>query len=60
MAHVLLFADSGITLALYFWIDDVVEGRMEPRTQAHLAILKSFRENGIRMAVPAREMLPQK
>jgi len=60
MTHVLQFTDHGIVLALYFLIDDVVEGCMEPRTQAHLAVLAAFNAHGVRIATPMREVPPQK
>lgn len=49
MAHIAGLSDTGVMLALYFWIDDVIEGGMEPRTQATLAFLASFRAHGIRI-----------
>jgi small-conductance mechanosensitive channel len=57
MAHITAVNDVGIALSLYFWIDDVVEGRLEPRTQAYLTILESFRAKGIQLAV--RQMVGQ-
>jgi len=52
-AHAITFTDTAIILALYFWIEDVVEGRLEPRTQAMLGTLRLFREHGIEIPIAA-------
>jgi small-conductance mechanosensitive channel len=50
------FRDSGIELHLYFWVADIVDGRMEPKSDVMLAILKSFKEHGITIPYPQREL----
>lgn len=50
------FADSGINLELGFWIDDPEEGRGNVISDINLAIWRSFRENGIEIPFPQREV----
>jgi small-conductance mechanosensitive channel len=57
MAHIIAFGDYGVKLALYFWVDDLIETKLDARTQAWLNILESFRTNGIRIPYPTREMI---
>jgi small-conductance mechanosensitive channel len=46
------FADSGIQMVLYFWIDDINDGRLGPRSDIIVAIKKSFKEAGIVIPFP--------
>ena len=55
-AYATSFGDSGINLSLFFWVDNVQEGRNEPRTQVMLAIVKSFKAAGISIPYPIREI----
>jgi small-conductance mechanosensitive channel len=50
------FADSGINLELGFWIADPEEGSMQIKSDIHLAIWKAFREAGIEIPFPQREV----
>ncbi|MBL8412856.1 MAG: mechanosensitive ion channel [Propionivibrio sp.] len=50
------FADSGINLELGFWLADPEEGTGNVRSQINLAIWKSFREHGIEIPFPQREV----
>ncbi|CAM9280288.1 unnamed protein product [Phaeothamnion confervicola] len=50
------FAGEGINFVLRFWIEDVIcDGRVKPRSEVMLAIVRAFRENGIEMVAPKRE-----
>jgi len=50
------FAGEGINFVLSFWIEDVIcDGRVKPRSEVMLAIVRAFRENGIEMVAPKRE-----
>lgn len=51
-----LFADSGINLELGLWIADPQEGTGLVRSEVNLAIWRSFRENGIEIPFPQREV----
>ncbi len=50
------FRDSGIELHLYFWVADIVDGRIEPKSDVMLAILAAFKEHGITIAYPQHEV----
>lgn len=51
-----LFGDSSITLELGFWIADPEDGRGNIISDVNLAIWKIFRENGIQIPFPQREI----
>ncbi|WP_295507636.1 mechanosensitive ion channel domain-containing protein [Accumulibacter sp.] len=51
-----LFADSGINLELRFWIADPENGTGSIVSAIHLAIWRSFRDNGIQIPFPQREV----
>jgi small-conductance mechanosensitive channel len=53
---VLRFADSGIDLELGFWIRDPEAGQMNVRSELNLAIWRAFREAGIEIPYPQREV----
>ncbi|WP_300456514.1 mechanosensitive ion channel domain-containing protein [Accumulibacter sp.] len=50
------FADSGINLELGFWIGDPQEGTGGVRSAINLAIWRSFRDEGIEIPFPQREV----
>ncbi len=50
------FADSGINLELGFWISDPQEGTGNVRSDINLAIWRSFREHGVEIPFPQREI----
>jgi len=52
----LAFADNGINLELGFWIADPEEGTGVVRSEINLAIWRAFRENGIEIPFPQREV----
>ncbi|MBM3580247.1 MAG: mechanosensitive ion channel, partial [Alphaproteobacteria bacterium] len=55
--YVTTFGDHDIKLTLYFWISDIVEGRMKPRGEVLMSIWKKFEENGIKISIPRREVV---
>ena len=50
------FAESGVNLELGFWVADPETGTGNVRSEISLAIWKSFRENGIEIPFPQREV----
>ena len=50
------FADSAINLELGFWIADPEEGKGNVVSDINLAIWRAFRENGIEIPFPQREV----
>ena len=50
------FGDSGINLELGFWLADPEAGTGQVRSDISLAIWKIFREHGIAIPFPQREV----
>ncbi len=50
------FGDNGIELYLHFWITDITDGRLEPKSDVMLAILQAFKANNIAIPYPQREV----
>jgi small-conductance mechanosensitive channel len=55
-AFLVAFADSGITLELGFWIGDPKNGTLALRSDINLAILRAFRDGGIEIPFPQRDV----
>ncbi|HJW04829.1 MAG TPA: mechanosensitive ion channel domain-containing protein [Azospira sp.] len=55
-AYLTGFADSGINLEVGFWIADPEEGSGALRSDINLAIWRSFKEHGIEIPFPQREV----
>jgi len=55
--YVTQFGEYDIKFTLYFWISDVVEGRMKPKSEVLMNIWSKFKENGIEIPIPQREMI---
>ena len=51
-----LFADSSINLELGFWIDDPEEGKGNVISDINLAIWRAFRDHGVEIPFPQREV----
>jgi small-conductance mechanosensitive channel len=50
------FADNGINLELSIWIGDPEEGQFSLRSAINLEIWKRFREEGIEIPYPQRDI----
>lgn len=50
------FGDSSINFRLFFWVDDVLEGRYEPQSDVMFSIYRKFKENGIEIPFPQRDL----
>ncbi|MDP1653702.1 MAG: mechanosensitive ion channel [Rhodocyclaceae bacterium] len=55
-AFVVAFAESGINLELGFWIGDPEEGSMQIKSDIHLGVWKAFKDAGIEIPFPQREV----
>ncbi|RTL24655.1 MAG: mechanosensitive ion channel, partial [Rhodocyclaceae bacterium] len=55
-AFVEAFADNGINLQLGFWIKDPHEGTLGIRSAINLEVWRRFREEGIEIPFPQREV----
>lgn len=49
------FADYDIRLTLFFWISDITEGRLKPKSDILTAIWDEFQKNDIKIPLPQRE-----
>jgi small-conductance mechanosensitive channel len=56
MAFLASFGDSGMNLELGVWINDPQNGQLNLRSALNRKILARFRENGIRISYPQREV----
>jgi len=50
------FGESGLTLELGFWLDDPEAGTGNVRSEVNLAIWRAFRDSGIAIPYPQREL----
>ena len=50
------FADSSVNFTLYFWIENVTEGRIRPRSDVLFAIWRKFGEHKIEIPFPQRDI----
>lgn len=50
------FGDSSINLLLHFWVSDIVEGRLGPKSDVMMEIWERFQANGIVIPFPQREV----
>ncbi|WP_373083759.1 mechanosensitive ion channel family protein [Sneathiella sp.] len=50
------FGESSVNFTLYFWVDDVTEGRKQPRSDVLFSIWKKFKDNNIEIPFPQRDL----
>lgn len=50
------FADSSVNFLLYFWVDDVTDGRLEPQSDVMFSIWEKFKEHNIEIPFPQRDI----
>lgn len=46
------FADKSVIFSLFFWVEDVTDGRTEPRHEVLFEIWRKFREHGVDFSHP--------
>ncbi|MGC9419531.1 MAG: mechanosensitive ion channel family protein, partial [Rhodovulum sp.] len=56
VCHVVGFGDSSVDYILRFWITDPTEGLTNVRGAVYLALWDTFRDNGISIPFPQREV----
>ncbi len=54
--HLRKFGDNSADFTLYFWVADVVDGRLQPQSDVMISIWKKFKENGIEIPYPQRDV----
>ncbi|NVJ96690.1 MAG: mechanosensitive ion channel [Alphaproteobacteria bacterium] len=50
------FGDSSIDFSLYFWVEDVTEGRREPKSDVQMSIWRKFVAHGVEIPFPQRDL----
>ena len=50
------YGDSAILFTLYFWVDNVLDGRKEPKSDVLFAIWDKFAANNIEIPFPQRDV----
>ena len=50
------FADSAVEFLLFFWVDNVSEGRFSPKSDVMVSIWKKFRDNNISIPFPQQDI----
>ena len=50
------FGESSVDFALYFWVDDIIDGRKRPRSDVLFSIWNKFKEAGIEIPFPQRDL----
>lgn len=50
------FGDSAVIFTLYFWVDNIIEGRRKPKSEVMFAIWDKFEANNIEIPFPQRDV----
>jgi small-conductance mechanosensitive channel len=50
------FGDSSVDFILHFWMADVTTGRWKPQSEVMFAIWRKFKDNGIEIPFPQRDL----
>jgi small-conductance mechanosensitive channel len=50
------FGSSSVNFTLYFWVDDVTQGRLEPKSDVMRAIWRKFKEQGVGIPFPQSDV----
>ncbi len=50
------YGDSAVMFTLYFWVDNIIEGRRKPKSEVMFAIWDKFEANGIEIPFPQRDI----
>ena len=56
VCYLVEFGESSVNFTLYFWVEDIVAGRMEPRSDVLFAIWHTFKERNIEIPFPQRDI----
>lgn len=54
------FGESDAKFTLYFWVEDVFEGRAGPRSDVLMQIAQELQKNGIELAVPLQRIIERR
>jgi small-conductance mechanosensitive channel len=50
------FGEYDIQITMFFWVSDILEGRLSPKSEVYMAIWREFKEHGIEIPYPQREV----
>lgn len=50
------FGDSSVKFTLFFWVDDIIEGRKRPKSDVLFSIWRKLKENNIEIPFPQRDV----
>lgn len=50
------YGESSVDFLLYFWVDDVTQGRFEPKSDVMRSIWRKFKEHDISIPYPQRDL----
>lgn len=50
------FGDSSVNFTLFFWVDDIIEGRKRPRSDVLFSIWGKLKDNNIEIPFPQRDI----
>ncbi len=50
------FGDSSVNFTLYFWVDDIIEGRKRPRSDVLFSIWRKLKDNNIEIPFPQHDL----
>ena len=50
------YGDSAVLFTLYFWVDNIIEGRKKPKSDVMFAIWDKFEANDIQIPFPQRDV----
>lgn len=54
--YAISFNDYDISMILYFWINDIIDGRMGAKSDVMIEIYNRFKEQNIKIPLPQREV----
>ena len=50
------YGDSAVMFTLYFWVDNIIEGRKKPKSEVLFSIWDKFEANNIEIPFPQRDV----
>lgn len=50
------YGESSVDFSLYFWVDDIIEGRKRPRSDVLFSIWEKFKQHDIKIPFPQRDV----
>ncbi len=50
------YGESSVDFSLYFWVDDIIEGRKRPRSDVLFSIWEKFKQHDVKIPFPQRDV----